>query len=100
MAELVILYWRDMPSQVIARAGRKTAKRELSKRFMEAIDAAAMRSGATATDDYLAGWHRGDPTPCADDLEAAADAAAAELEQTYNATRLQKLIAAGGKDAG
>ena len=81
MADLTILYWRDMPSQVIARAGRKTAKRELPKRFMEAIDAAAMRAGATDTDAYLAGWRRGAPSPCADDLEQAVSEAVADLEQ-------------------
>ena len=75
MADLVVLYWRDIPSQVIARAGRKTAKQELPKRFMEAIDAAAMRAGATDTDAYLQGWRRGDPSLCGDDLEkAVADA--------------------------
>ena len=31
MANLIILYWRDIPSQVIAKAGRKTAKRELAR---------------------------------------------------------------------
>ena len=44
MASLTILYWRDIPSQVIVKAGRKSAKRELSERFIRAIDAAAMRA--------------------------------------------------------
>ena len=30
MASLTILYWRDIPSQVIAKAGRAMAKRELT----------------------------------------------------------------------
>ena len=98
MADLVILYWRDVPSQVIARAGRKTAKRELPKRFMEAIDAAAMRAGATDTDAYLQGWRRGDPSPCGDDLERAAEEAAATLDRTYDTGRLQRLIAGGGNE--
>ena len=99
MADLTVLYWRDMPSQVIARAGRKTAKRELPKRFMEAIDAAAMRAGATGTDEYLAGWRRGDPTPCADDLDQAVADAMADLDRAYDAAKLQRLIANGGREA-
>ncbi len=42
------------PAQVIIKQGRKTAKRELSLRFTEAIDMCAMRTGAAETDDYLA----------------------------------------------
>ena len=46
MASLRITYWRDIPAMVAAKQGRKTAKRELPLRFTEAIDMAAMRSGA------------------------------------------------------
>ena len=52
MAELTIVYWRDIPAQVIARAGRKTAKAELAKRFMEAIDAAAIGTGRRGRRPY------------------------------------------------
>ena len=97
MADLTILYWRDIPAQVIAKAGRRSAKRELTLRFTEAIDMAAMRSGAAATDDYLADWRRGDPTPCGDDLEAEAQAAADRLEAEYDAPRLKALIASHGR---
>jgi hypothetical protein len=96
MAELVIVSWRDIPAQVIAKAGRRTAKRELSKRFIEAIDRVAMRTGARGEDAYLADWRRGDPSPCGDDLEAAADEAAARLETEDHDTRLKALVAAGG----
>ena len=97
MADLTILYWRDIPAQVIAKAGRRSAKRELTLRFTEAIDMAAMRSGAAATDDYLADWRRGDPTPCGDDLEAEAQAAADRLGAEYDAPRLKALIASHGR---
>ena len=46
MAEKVVVYWRDIPAQVIVKAGRKTAKRQLSERFEQAIDRAAMRAQA------------------------------------------------------
>ncbi len=97
MASLILLYWRDIPSQVIVKAGRKTAKRELSERFIRAIDAAAMRSGASETDAYLADWRRADPVQCGDDLEAEAEAAAARLEAEYDNSRLAALAANEGR---
>ncbi len=72
MADRIIVYWRDIPAQVIIKQGRKTAKRELSLRFTEAIDMCAMRTGAAETDDYLAEWRKADPVPVSDDLEAEA----------------------------
>jgi hypothetical protein len=98
MAQLTILYWRDIPAQVVAKAGRESAKRELSLRFTEAIDRAAMRSGASGSDDYLAQWRRGDPQPCGDDLEAAVAGALEQLEREFPAERLAKLTAAGGRE--
>ena len=56
MAQLTILYWRDIPAQVIAKAGRKSAKRQLPLRFQEAIDVAAMRSKAHDAGTYLEEW--------------------------------------------
>jgi hypothetical protein len=99
MAQLFIVYWRDIPAQVIVKAGRQTAKRELAPRFQEAIDRAAMRTGAHGTDAYLAEWRRGAPTPCGDDLEAEATSAAARLETEYDAERIARLIASGGRTA-
>jgi len=68
MAELIIVYWRDIPAQVLVRQGRKAARRELPERFIQAIDRAAMRVGAKESDAYLAQWRRGAPEPCGDDL--------------------------------
>ena len=84
MAGLAILYWRDIPSQVIVKSGRASAKRQLSERFIRAIDAAAMHAGASGTDDYLEGWRRADLGPCGEDLEAEASVAAARLEAEYD----------------
>jgi hypothetical protein len=97
MADLIIVYWRDIPAQVIVKKGRTTAKRELSLRFTEAIDMAAMRSGAAATEAYLAEWRRADPVPVSDELEVEADAAAAKLEADYPHERLVELVKGHGK---
>ena len=99
MAQLQIVYWRDIPAQVIVKAGRRNvAKRELSLRFTEAIDMCAMRTGAAETDDYLEEWRRADPVEVSDDLEAEAEKAANELEETYTKERLVALVKAGGKE--
>jgi len=98
MAALTIIYWRDIPSQVIVKAGRQSAKRELSERFIRAIDAAAMHARTVSEDAYLAEWRRSDPTPCGDDLEAEASAAAARLETEYDTHRLAVLAKHDGRE--
>ncbi|MEM1040402.1 MAG: virulence factor [Pseudomonadota bacterium] len=100
MAQLQIVYWRDIPAQVMVKAGRRNqAKRELSLRFTEAIDMAAMRTGAAESEDYLAEWRRGDPVDVGDDLEAEADAAMEKIETEYDKDRLVALVKNGGREA-
>jgi len=100
MADLIILYWRDIPAQVIVRKGRQNAKRELPIRFTEAIDMCAMRVGARDSDAYLAEWRRADPLPVGDDLEAEADKALADLESRYDHDALVALVKAEGRADG
>jgi hypothetical protein len=97
MAQLTIVYWHDIPAQIIVKAGRQSAKRELPPRFQEAIDRAAMRSGAHGTDEYLAAWRRAAPAPCGDDIEAEAENAARRIEAEYDETRVAELVKAGGR---
>ncbi|MEO1749132.1 MAG: virulence factor [Pseudomonadota bacterium] len=103
MADLVIVYWREIPAQVIVKAGRRNvAKRELSLRFTEAIDMCAMRVGARDSDAYLAEWRKADPVKVSDDIEAEADKAAETLEKDYDKDRLVALVKGDGfenKDA-
>ena len=98
MPELVIVRWRAIPAQVLVRAGRRTARRQLSDRFQEAIDRAAMRAKLTGTDAYLDEWKRDSPVPCGEDLEAEAQAAADRLEAAYDAAALRALVGALGND--
>jgi hypothetical protein len=100
MADLIVVYWRDIPAQVIVKKGRTNARRELSLRFTEAIDMAAMRSGAAETDAYLAEWRKADPVLVSDDLEAEADKAQAALEAAYDRDRLVALAKSGGTENG
>ncbi len=99
MANLVVVYWRDIPAQVIARAGRQKAARALSQRFEKAIDSAAMGSGAKDAEAYLEEWRKSDPLPCSLDLEAEVEALAAKLEGEYPADRLRALIRNRGREA-
>ncbi len=96
MAKLIVVYWRDIPAQVIVKAGRQTAKRQLDERFEKAIDRAAMRAKLRDSDSYLSEWRRAEPVDCGDDLEAEAQAAADRLEEAYDEARLKALVAAGG----
>lgn len=98
MAQVTVVYWRDMPAQVIVKAGRKNAKRQLSERFEQAIDRAAMKSGAASSDAYLEDWRRADPFEVeGSDLEAIVEAEAAKLEETFDKDALKALIEAGGR---
>jgi hypothetical protein len=96
MANLIIISWRDIPAQVIVKRGRETAKVQLSQRFQEAVDRAAMRAGKGSSDAYLADWKRSDPAACGDDLQAEAAAAAARIEASFTDEQLEVLIRAKG----
>jgi len=98
VADRIIVYWRDIPAQVIVKKRHQAAKRELPLRFTEAIDMCAMRVGARDTDAYLAEWRKGDPEPVGDDLEAEADKAAERLDAEYTQERLKALIRSEGFD--
>lgn len=93
--QLTVIRWREIPAQVLARRGEKTAKRELSARFQVAIDRAAMYAGLFGTDEYLAEWAR-DTRPCGEDLESEVAAEAARLESEYDSEVLNELAANGG----
>ena len=97
MAKLTIVYWRDIPAQIIVKAGRKAAKRELSLRFTEAIDMCAMKTGAADSEEYLADWRRADPIEVSADLESEAENAMQEIEAQYTKDVLVKLVNQGGK---
>ena len=69
-----VVYWRDIPVQVIEGEGRTAVRVALADRFQEAVDRAASRAGLTGSDQYTAAWHKvkveGDPTTVASKLEA------------------------------
>jgi len=96
MPDVTIVYWRDIPAQVIVGKGRRGAKRPLAERFEQAIDRAAMKTGAAETDAYLAEWRKATPYPVDGDPAEVAESEAARLETEYDQDRLKALIANDG----
>jgi hypothetical protein len=96
MAEYQIVYWHEFPSMVAARgdgaARREKSSAQLSPRFQEAIDVAAMRRGLTGTDAYLEGWTRSEWQARPGTPDAVASTVASEIEAEYSDERLQSLI--------
>jgi hypothetical protein len=99
MAQLIVVYWRDIPAQVIVKKGRDAAKIQLTERFEKAIDRAAMRAKLRDTDSYLNEWRKVPIGEVGDDLQAEADKKAAELEAEFDEAKLGALVEAGGKVA-
>jgi hypothetical protein len=92
VSEYQVTYWRDLPSLVVAREGESVTKVPLASRFQEAIDEAAMRLGATGSDDYLAGWSRGEWTPAEGSGPEVCDRVVADLEERWPAEALTEYL--------
>ena len=96
MADVTIVYWRDIPAQVIVGKGRRASKVPLSERFEQAIDRCAMKTGSAGTDDYLAEWRKADAYDVAGDPLEVAKAEAARLEAEYDQSAIKDLIDKNG----
>lgn len=96
MAEVTVVYWRDIPAQVIVGKGRGGSKVQLSERFEQAIDRCAMQVGARDTDSYLAEWRKERVAEVEGEPGAIAADYAARLEAEFDTPRLKSLIDAGG----
>ena len=94
-AELVTIYWRDIPAQITAQEGRTREKALLGARFQHAIDRAAMVAGMDDTDSYVAQWRR-ESTPLSDDMAAAVADEVARIDAAYDPERLEHLVQSGG----
>ena len=92
MPDVTIVYWRDIPAQVIVGKGRRGAKRQLAERFEQAIDRAAMKVNAKDTDAYLAEWRKGEPYPVEGEPGDVAEAEAERLEREFDTDRIKALI--------
>jgi len=101
LVKKTLIYWRDIPSQVIVQRGRKREKALLSARFQEAIDRAAMRAGKGSSDAYMSEWCR-KPSSIESDDELS-DIAAEEikrLETEFSDELLLQMIRNHGSASG
>ncbi|MEI4234453.1 virulence factor [Roseovarius sp. D22-M7] len=96
MVDVTIVYWRDIPAQVIVGKGRLGTKVQLPERFEQAIDRAAMKTGAAGTDAYLADWRKADPYPVEGDADTVARAEADRHDAEFDRDRIKTLIANDG----
>ncbi|MCB1619281.1 MAG: virulence factor [Thiothrix sp.] len=97
MPQKIIVYWRDIPSQVTIQQGRTKGKWLMSQRFQEAIDRAAIRAGKADTDSYVAEWRRETSDyACDGELEACARAEVALLEAAFPEALLNRMVNNGG----
>ena len=89
MALVRVMYWKDIPYavRVTDEAGGRV-NRQLPPEFQEAVDAAAMAAGATAAEDYQAGFRWGSPEDRPGTATAAADAVVAEIIAAWPKDRL------------
>lgn len=97
MPEVTLVFWRDIPAQVIVGKGRRGSKVQLSERFEQAIDRCAMKIGAKDADAYLAEWRKAPPYEVEGEPDAVAAAEAARIEAEYDTERLKTLINAEGR---
>jgi len=83
MTKYRIFYWKHIPSSIVVNGEGRQIKKQLSQKIQNAIDAYAMATGLTSSDEYSAQYKRGpwverDGTP-----EEVADALLTELETEF-----------------
>jgi hypothetical protein len=96
MNSVTVVYWRDIPAQVIVGKGRRGSKVQLTERFEQAIDRCAMKVGARDTDSYLAEWRKAAVAEIEGEPDTIAADYAAMLEAEFDTARLKALIDADG----
>ena len=97
MPEVTIVYWRDIPAQVIVGKGRRGSKVQLHERFEQAIDRAAMKCNLKGSDDYLAEWWKSEPYTVEGDPDTVARNEARRIETEFNQEILKNLIENEGR---
>ncbi len=95
MGKLTVIYWRDIPAQVVGQQGRKRHKQVLDPRFAVAIDRAAMRAGKGSSDAYLEEWRRESRT-CDAPVDAAVSDEVSRLEAQFPDELLETVVKSGG----
>jgi hypothetical protein len=96
-AEVVTIYWRDIPAQVNGQDGRERYQVLLSSKFQRAVDRAKRKAGIYTAEEDIAQWRRtSEACPDGVDVAGAAEARASAIEREYTREYLGKLAYAGG----
>ena len=98
MPKLKIIYWNDIPGQVVIRDGRYSTRMRLAPRFMKAIASASHRLKKQRKDVLFDPWRNVDQ-PFNGDIREQAKILVHALEEEYSESVLDQLIRAGGKSA-
>ncbi|MCP4336175.1 MAG: hypothetical protein GY785_26325 [Gammaproteobacteria bacterium] len=97
MGKLKIVYWRDIPGQVVIREGRRSTRLRLPPRFMKAIERAGYRLKKKQQDAMFEPWH--DVTqPFEGDIKDQAKHLVQQLDELYTGEVLETLIRGSGVD--
>ena len=89
----IVVYWRDIPAQVLVKRGRERGKAILSHCFQAANDRAAMRAGKGGSEEYLADWRRESGSLEAEGApQALAEEFATAIEQQYSDDDIKVLV--------
>ncbi|MCP4875839.1 MAG: hypothetical protein GY896_10250 [Gammaproteobacteria bacterium] len=97
MAQLNIVYWRDIPGRVVIREGRRSTRVRLPLRFMKAIERAGYRLRKQQQDALFEPWHDVSQ-PFNGDVKEQAQQLVQQLEEHYTEAVLETLIRASGVD--
>jgi len=90
MARYRIFYWKHIPSSLTVEGNGRTVKKQLSQKIQNAIDAYAMATGLTGTEDYSAQYKRGPWVEREGSPEEVADALLSELETEFAKIEIPK----------
>lgn len=97
MAQLKIVFWRDIPGQVVIREGRRSTRLRLPPRFNKAIERAAYRLKKKQQDALFEPWHDV-AQPFKGDVKEQAEILLRNLDEYYTDEVLETLIRANGID--
>ena len=95
MPNLTIVFWRDIPAQLLIGTGRKAIKHKLPEKYEKAIDRCAMKVGAKDSESYLQDWRK-KTIPLQSIKEDTIKKEALKLEQEYSDSKLKDLIQNNG----
>jgi len=96
--QLKVVYWRDIPGQVVIREGRRSTRLRLSPRFSRAIERAAYRLKKKQQDALFEPWHDVTQPLNGADIRLQARQLVEHLETRYTEEVLENLVRASGID--